>query len=47
MTYYPLILADSWFLFAYYSARDKYHEQAYSPSCSFSHASELSWLDVY
>ncbi|MGF1933248.1 MAG: type II toxin-antitoxin system VapC family toxin [Nostoc sp. ChiQUE02] len=27
MTYYPLILADSGFLFAYYSARDQYHQQ--------------------
>lgn len=27
MTYHPLILADSGFLFAYYSARDKHHQQ--------------------
>ncbi|WP_017316155.1 type II toxin-antitoxin system VapC family toxin [Mastigocladopsis repens] len=27
MTYHPLILADSGFLFAYYSAQDKYHQQ--------------------
>jgi predicted nucleic acid-binding protein len=27
MTYYPLILADSGFLLAYYSARDRYHQQ--------------------
>ncbi len=27
MTYYPLILADSGLLFAYYSAKDKYHQQ--------------------
>jgi len=27
MTYHPLILADSGFLFAYYSAKDKYHQQ--------------------
>lgn len=26
MTYYPLILADSGFLFAYYSARDQHHQ---------------------
>jgi uncharacterized protein len=31
MTYHPLILADSGFLFAYYSARDKHHQQV----CSF------------
>lgn len=31
MSYYPLILADSGFLFAYYSARDQYHQQV----CSF------------
>ena len=30
MIYHPLILADSGFLFAYYSANDKYHQQAYS-----------------
>ncbi|YAF94305.1 MAG: type II toxin-antitoxin system VapC family toxin [Nodularia sp. CChRGM 3473] len=27
MTYYPLILVDSGFLFAYYSARDQHHQQ--------------------
>lgn len=27
MTYHPLVLADSGFLFAYYSARDQYHQQ--------------------
>lgn len=27
MTYHPLILADSGFLFAYYSAKDRYHQQ--------------------
>lgn len=25
MTYHPIVLADSGFLFAYYSAKDKYH----------------------
>jgi predicted nucleic acid-binding protein len=30
MTYHPLILADSGFLFAYYSAQDKYHQQVRS-----------------
>lgn len=30
MTYHPLILADSGFLFAYYSAQDKYHRQVRS-----------------
>ncbi len=27
MTYYPLILADRGFLFAYYSARDQHHQK--------------------
>ncbi|MBV9389174.1 MAG: hypothetical protein JOZ78_22370 [Chroococcidiopsidaceae cyanobacterium CP_BM_ER_R8_30] len=26
MTYHPTVLADSGFLFAYYSAKDKYHD---------------------
>ena len=30
MTYHPLILADSGFLFAYYSSQDKYHQQVRS-----------------
>ncbi|MBF2005138.1 MAG: PIN domain-containing protein [Chlorogloeopsis fritschii C42_A2020_084] len=36
MTYHPLILADSGFLFAYYSARDKYHQQirSFFESCT-------------
>lgn len=52
MTYHPLILADSGFLFAYYSAQDKYHQQVGSfyetctsqlvttPSC----ITEVMWL---
>ncbi len=52
MTYHPLILADSGFLFAYYSGKDKYHQQVRgffetctsmlitTPSC----ITEVMWL---
>ncbi len=52
MTYHPLILADSGFLFAYYSAKDKYHHSVrrFYESCTSklvttpSICTEVMWL---
>ncbi|MGB3206714.1 MAG: PIN domain-containing protein [Crinalium sp.] len=52
MTYHPLILVDSGILFAYYSARDKYHASvcAFLESCTSrlvttpSCITEVMWL---